>query len=514
MKKKIFTLLSCLVFCAVAMLLLHQFTDLLTPKSQNRYYILEKYLEDHPEQHMHDVQVFGSCHSYTSFNPMYLEQRTGASAFVYGNAGEIIPTTYVRMAEQFKIHTPKVALVEIWGINPYETYSSHPRVFGFYLANNLERTKLSAEKLSVIEDFDHMTHSDISFVSMHFPIVTYKERLMDGSLTDVDFQYSFEETKPHSTKYMFSEMTSRLQYNGFKKNGHAAIEDYPQKQKVIAEGEFLEIEPDIVEYIQKIIDLCKKSDVELIFYRSPYTSKKNELRKLNHLQQICDENDVLFIDTEAELTFNYSTDFLDYQHLSEIGANKATELLIPHIVAALEKQGAHYSYTGDKLSSNYLQNSDLTQPDNTRGNSVYNGKGENVDHWRTNYSGDVITLTPQGIHNVNNSLAKGWHLHQVIEDPAHLLGKTLTAVFEIEDFSGSMIKPVISCRNEEDKEITASSIIMEKGQLTLTCVVPENTKYIRVGLFAYEGVAEGDYVTLKSAYLYEGAYTPDILPAM
>lgn len=99
----------------------------------------------------------------------------------------------------------------------------------------------------------------------------------------------------------------------------------------------LQIEPDIVKYILKIIELCEAYDVELIFYRSPYISSVNELRKLNHFAQICEENNVLFIDLEQEIDYDYSVDFVDYQHLSELGANKSTQYLIPYILEAANK---------------------------------------------------------------------------------------------------------------------------------------------------------------------------------
>lgn len=325
--KKIF---SCIVFCILVVFLIVQVSDVLVPKATNRYYILEKELAERKETY--DVQVYGSCHSYTSFNPMYLEEKYDISAFVLGNAGEIIPTTYVRMKEQFEEYAPKVALVEIWGINPYETYSSQSRVFGFYFQNNLERLPLSLEKLEVIENYD-----TLDLLEMNFAISRYKDRVMDFSLRDVDFNYSFEGTEPYSSEYVFSEMTSRLTYNGFKVNPSKAIEDYPNRQAQIEQGAMVEIEPDIVEYLEKIIDLCESYGVELIFYRAPYISNENELKKLNHLSQICDEHDLLFIDLEQDIQFDYTVDFIDYQHLSETGALKATVYLTDYILEAINK---------------------------------------------------------------------------------------------------------------------------------------------------------------------------------
>ena len=322
-------LIKCIIFCAIAIALVFRVSDILVPKAANRYYILEKYLDENDAAY--DVQVFGSCHSYTSFNPVYLEEQTGVTGFVYGNAGEIIPTTYVRMKEQFEEYVPKVALVEIWGINPYETYSAHERVFGFYFQNNLERLPLSSEKLEVIGDFD-----TLDIFEMNFPIALYKDRITDGELTNVDFNYSFEGIKPYSTEYNFNEMSSRLANNGFKVTPSKSIEDYPDYQNYIGEDEFLEIEPDIVKYIEKIIALCEEYGVTLIFYRSPYLSTANELRKLNHLEQICAVHGILFVDLEAEVDYDYTVDFEDYQHLSETGANKSTLHLAEYILDAIK----------------------------------------------------------------------------------------------------------------------------------------------------------------------------------
>ena len=170
---------------------------------------------------------------------------------------------------------------------------------------------------------------------MNFPFVNYKDRVIDDSLTDIDFNYNFEDLKTYSSSYMYDEMVSRLKNNGFKANPCKNTEDYPKMQNTVNQDETLEIEADIAKYIQKIIDLCAKKGVELIFYRSPYVSSFNELKKRNYFAQLCEQNGVKFIDLEEEINYDYTTDFYDYQHLSEIGANKSTELLMSHIMEAL-----------------------------------------------------------------------------------------------------------------------------------------------------------------------------------
>lgn len=322
--------LSCICFCLILVCLVVKVDDVLMSKSMNRYYILGKHLEEIDTKF--DVQVFGSCHAYTSFNPNRLKEETGLSSFVMANPGEIMPSTYLRMLEQFKDYTPKVAIVETWGINPYETYEITEEVLGKFFQPNIQNIPFSLEKLKVIRDFE-----TLSMLEMNFPISQYKDRIMDNDIKGYDFNYSFDAAKEDASEYVRTEMISRLANYGFKVNPSTKLNQYEKLQNSVEDDDILEIESDISKYVYKIIDLCKEYDVELIFYRSPYVSKVNELRKINYFKQICQENDVLFLDLEQGIDYDYSTDFYDYEHLSVTGANKATEYLIPYILQAIDK---------------------------------------------------------------------------------------------------------------------------------------------------------------------------------
>lgn len=319
------------LFLALAVGLTLRTVDIVFPKAENRYFILEQYLREHDTDY--DVHVYGSCHSYTSFDPIHLEQSTGIPAFVYANPGEIIPTTYVRMAQQFREYTPKIAILDIWGINPYETYDSTYKILEYYLPPSIEILPNSDEKQEVIADFDSLDP-----LLTNYPFFKYKDRILDGTLTEIDFKYRFENIKPYTTNYIFEEMTARLANNGFRPYPSSNLEDYPNEQKTVPHFHFQQIEPVIVKYLQKIFDLCKENGVTLILYRAPYVSSEAELRKLHHLQQLCDQNGVIFLDTEQELTFDYTADFHDYQHLSQTGARKVTDFLTPYIRQALNSE--------------------------------------------------------------------------------------------------------------------------------------------------------------------------------
>lgn len=318
-------IICCVIFSLLLVLLITSLNNILIPKSTNRYFILEKHLSELDQSF--DVQVFGSCHSYTSFNPTELCETHNISTYVLGNAGEFIPTTFVRMSEQFKTYIPKVAVVEVWGLYCYETYSPHQNVLGTYIESNAERLPISKEKFELIEDYeilDKLYHN--------FPISKYKDRIIECSLTDVDFQYSFEGTRPYSSDYVYNEMALRFDNYGYKPYPTNVVTDYNEQQAKIADGETQQIEIDIMKYVEKIIDLCYKNDVELIFYRAPYRSCESELKKTNFFSEYCIKKNIPFYDLEQCINFDCNTDFYDYEHLSEAGAAKATAFLNARIL--------------------------------------------------------------------------------------------------------------------------------------------------------------------------------------
>ena len=325
-------LLSFVLFCLLTLVITAVLSGICRPKAMNRFFMLSEYLEENPEKQQCEIKVFGSCHAYTSFDPILLREQTGLDSFVYANPCEIIPTTYARMVEQFKKHVPQVALVETWGIDPYDTYLEAEEILGEYLKSNLASMDFSLARERVI--WDYIPHREI--VETTFPFFLYRGRLINRSVKAVDFDYSFEQASELNSPGIQREIRSRLENDGFKRNLTGSVPEYRNWQSHIEAGETAELDPVILGYIQRIIELCRDNGVTLIFYRAPYLSSQNELRCCNTLRQLCEESGVLYVDLEREIEFDYTTDFFDYQHLSAAGAAKATALLGEYIAEAMK----------------------------------------------------------------------------------------------------------------------------------------------------------------------------------
>ena len=179
----------------------------------------------------------------------------------------------------------------------------------------------------------------------NIPLVKYKDRLLNGAVLPVDIFYSFENYLDATTAYSREEMTMRSDNNGFCEmpmwhedsayDPYMDVSDYHEKQPDVADDDKLELEDDILKYVDRIIELCEEKGVTLIFYRAPYVSSVNELRKTNWFADYCEERGVKFVDLEKEIDFDITTDFLDYHHLNKNGALKATDYLAPLILDAV-----------------------------------------------------------------------------------------------------------------------------------------------------------------------------------
>lgn len=325
-------ILSILVFGAGMLCIIILLNPLFVDKKFNRYYILSEELKQIEDI---DVQVYGSCHAYSSFNTLYFTEETGVSSYCMANPGEIMPASYLRIKERLKNDIPKVVVVETWGVNAYETYLTEESIFEEYFGLNVENIPFSKEKLEVINRYDAL-----DLLEENFYIAKYKDRLLQFSIDEIDFDYSYEKAKAkyysEMTSWLYDEMENRLEYRGFDANPFNDLSDYPKKQAKVSRNSVLEVEEDMMYYVEKIIELCDLNDTKLIFYRAPYRSTKNELRKENYLDAYFEERGIPYYNLEEEIEFDYKWDFLDYEHLSRRGAQKATEFLMEKILLEIE----------------------------------------------------------------------------------------------------------------------------------------------------------------------------------
>ncbi len=331
MKQKIKRIALCALFCTIVIALFLILNSFSLNEVNNRYYALEQILAD--ENKTYDLHIYGSCHAYSSFDAGYFEDTYQVSSYVFANPSEIIPVTYLRMAEQFKKDTPKYALVDVWGMNPYDTYLTPESILGENTPVNIELLPHSPEKTEVIRDFPEIA----SVLEVNVPLLRYKERFLSRTISQLDFQYSFDLFTKKSVTWIGDEMKLRKNNNGFLPYYYTNdVSEFFDAQPVINSSELLPYESNLMKYLEKIVQLCDDNNVKLILYRAPYTMTENECRKTNWLEQYCNDNNITYCNLEQEVSFDHSSDFYDQWHLNVDGAKKATDFLATLI---LKEQG-------------------------------------------------------------------------------------------------------------------------------------------------------------------------------
>ncbi len=319
-------LLASILFIFLVFISIDRINEIAVEKTMNRVYMLSDELAAADE--IFDVDVFGSCHAYTSFDPIQFQEKFGYTAFNMANPSEIIPISYIRMAQQFRRQKPKVVLVDIWGVNIYDTYIAPESILGPYAQLNMSVLPISREKMEVIQSFD-----EFDGLNLNFALASYKDRILDLDLHEYDFDYSnqkqmyeFQDTESSWYQSMLAEMFCRLTHNGGLLGDVNPLSEFDSLQPDVGSAE-TQIEPNIMEYVDKIIQLCEESDVKLIFYRAPYIVNATERQKTNYLARYLSEKGVPFYDLEEEIAFDIETDFTDLYHLSELGCRKSTAFL-------------------------------------------------------------------------------------------------------------------------------------------------------------------------------------------
>ena len=99
--------------------------------------------------------------------------------------------------------------------------------------------------------------------------------------------------------------------------------------------------PKLQVYLDKMIALCKKNQVELIVYVAPYNAKDDETasveafeyeqRVFNWLEDYLGEQQIPYYNLFHkldELGLDYNSDFMDYHHFNATGQEKITRYMV------------------------------------------------------------------------------------------------------------------------------------------------------------------------------------------
>lgn len=338
MSKKIKTLLRTVVFVLLFCLLLFYVQDILTPDHDwpNISRRTTKGLAGYQREPKNTIEIVwaGTSHMMYGVSPMEIYRRTGIASYNLGSIGQNLPETYYLLKLAFERQSPSIVVIDSSSLYMNEQRAN---------ARGIWQEMIDCIPWSQIDNKVDMAlgyaglndkQNDIEYVLTRvFPIMRYhadytkinKLSFLDLHLDQLYQRKGFTtEAKMNPFNTSKAKAVDKLLVNEFENT------ETNEPNPVIAEDLNFNLE-----WLNKILDLCKANDCELVLTKIPVhaTTKYKgywSLEKHNLLQKTADELGIAFVDLvfEEGVGMDWSADVTDTAaHMNYHGAMKVSAFL-------------------------------------------------------------------------------------------------------------------------------------------------------------------------------------------
>ena len=237
----------------------------------------------------HEVIFLGDCEVYANFNPMVLYDEYGISSWVRGSSQQMIWQSYYVLEETLKYEIPKAVVLNVNSLRYDKTSDKRSEAYNRLL---IDRMRWSKTKVDLINE--SMLEEE-TFISYVLPILRYHSRY--DELSKEDFKYLFKR--------------KNVTFNGFLINKNIkGVENLPTKRNLNS----YEFNKENIEWLDKIVELCKKNNIKLILVKAPSVYPYWYTEYDEQIISYASKNDLLYfnlLDRASEIGIDYSQDTYD-----------------------------------------------------------------------------------------------------------------------------------------------------------------------------------------------------------
>ena len=252
-----------------------------------------------------DVIFLGSSHANAAFAPAQMWREQGFTGYVLYSWSQPIWVSYHYAVEAFKRQRPKAVVLEGFGLCYGTTYMTPADVDGTSDDYSL-LIPPSFNRAALAVAMSRCQQNSPPFYR-YLPLLRFHTRWK--SLTAEDFTWFLQD---HST-------------TGKGYGPLQTVEEFPVPTLPDGLAE-TPIYPQAEEYLYKLIALCKKENVPLVFAVTPYEASAAEYGVFRRAKRICAENGVPVLDYNTpgarDIGFDYARDLADHAHVNAAGAQK------------------------------------------------------------------------------------------------------------------------------------------------------------------------------------------------
>ena len=257
-----------------------------------------------------EIISFGSSHSNCTIIPAVLNNKLKVNSFNLSTIGANIDVIYFQLKEVLKTHSPKIVTIEMFSVAGFGNNEK-------YYEKAFSGMKLSRNKYDAVKEL-----LPNQMISNLFPLINNRLQWKNSEISKDLIGVFTKSTKLNQYGYL-------LFNNVYENEEEYLLPDLESKSL----NQVSTSDKDLVT-LQKISDLCKKNDVQLIFVVAPFILQDGYdyidlTEKVNALNAFCIERNIPVINYAElidEIGINLN-DFADPGHLNISGAVKTTDHL-------------------------------------------------------------------------------------------------------------------------------------------------------------------------------------------
>ena len=262
-----------------------------------------------------DLIFIGNSDVYSSISPMELWNDYGIASYNYSHPGTRIWMDYYNLKVVLERQKPKY--IFLGTDNLFITKKSR----NGDIAKSMTSMKMSKTKIEALLNKD-VQPSILIKTSYVFPIIRFHSRYND--LTKDDIAYAFKNNYMPTKGFVPSTIVKGMDYKNNYMDRHHKTEKIPQKN---------------IGYLDKIVDLCKKNNIELILFEAPSSDSWNHKRH-TEVKNYALNKKLKFVDLNyfiSEIGLDWGKDTKDEgNHMNLTGAIKVTKYLGKYIDSNLK----------------------------------------------------------------------------------------------------------------------------------------------------------------------------------
>lgn len=284
----------------------------------------------------YEVLFLGNSHVMNAIVPIQLMKDYRISSFSLATPDNTMPMNYWTLINSLDYAEPELIVLDCNGMSFSDKIedAKYPHDYFDSLPLSVNKIRMAND---LLDNWGWTSENSVSRVEILWNFYIYHSRWKELSKDDFESQDLFG----RGTAYKYEFLPRNIEKINAEKRFNSAITNF----------EFSSNDYGIT-YLKKIIDECKKNDIEVLLTYLPGNKYDEIWQKENKkAQEIADEYDVKYLDVINSDIYDEYTDFYgDGDHTNYWGARKVTDYIGKYI-----RNNYNVTYNSSNISREYIE---------------------------------------------------------------------------------------------------------------------------------------------------------------